>query len=219
VRPEGTRWLAGYNNLEFFDGKKMKTYPVSKLGTGEFVKLLKDIAVAPDGRVWVVTANSVATYDGSKWTYFEEGRGFDKNYYFEAIAVDTHGRVWVATTSDGLLTYDGSAWTTEAPEDYWMVRALATDATDRVWAGTYNDGVSVFDGQAWVTYDRTNSGLPSNRIKSIATDARGSSGSVAVGRRSAPARPLTSARSTWRRRSSPRIIQPQLGSTPPPCAS
>jgi hypothetical protein len=170
---KGRAWLAGYDTVASFDGKKMTTYPVSKLGTGEFVKLLKDVAVAPDGHVWVATANSVATYDGTRWTFFEQGRGFDKNYYLEAIAVDTHGRVWVATSSDGLLVYDGAVWTTEAPEDFWMVRALAIDGADRVWAGTFSDGVAVFDGQAWVTYDRANSGLPSDGIKSIAVDSIG----------------------------------------------
>ncbi len=169
---KGRVWLAGYGILAFYNGSKMTTYPVSKLGTGKYVKSLEDITVAPDGHVWVTTANSVATFNGSTWTYFENGHGFDKEYYVDRVAVDSQGRVWLATSS-GILSYDGQTWTADPDTAYWQVQALAVDGKDRLWVGTYSRGVAMFDGQSWVTYDRSNSSLPSNKIKALATDSRG----------------------------------------------
>lgn len=168
---KGRVWLAGYDIVAFYDGSTMMIYPVAKLGTGKFVNLLKDVAVAPDGHVWFATANSVATYDGSTWTTFENGHGFDKEQYVNKLAVDNRGRVWVATASD-ILSYDGKAWTI-ANGDTWQAQALAVDAKNRLWVGTYSKGVALFDGQSWTMYDRANGGLPSNKIKSLAIDSRG----------------------------------------------
>ncbi len=166
-------WAAAYEGVYYYDGTKLKTYPASKLGTGSFVKLVKDIAVGPDGHVWVVTSNSVATFDGSRWTYFEKGKGFDEQYYFDAIAVDRTGRVWAGAGTAGLLSYDGSSWTTLDEDFLAMPQALVADAQGRLWVGTYSHGVSVYDGTTWTTYDHASSPLPDNGVRSLATDASG----------------------------------------------
>lgn len=168
---KGRVWLAGYDIVAFYNGSTMTTYPVSKLGRGKFVNQLKDVAVAPDGRVWFATANSVATYNGSTWTYFENGHGFAREQFVNKLGVDSRGRVWVATSSD-ILSYDGKAWTI-ASSDYPQAQALAVADRDRLWVATYSKGLAMFDGQSWTTYDRANSGLPSNKIKSLAIDSRG----------------------------------------------
>lgn len=167
---KGRVWLGGYNIVAFYDGSKMTTYPVSNLGKGKFVNQVKDVAVAPDGRVWFASANSVATYDGSTWKYFEKGHGFDKEYFVNKLVVDSRGHVWVATSSD-ILSYDGQSWTS-ANSDYWQAQALAVDRQNRLWVATYSKGVAMFDGQSWTMYDRTNSGLPSNKVESIALDSQ-----------------------------------------------
>jgi len=166
-------WLAHYKGVSYYDGKKLKTYPSSKLGTGEFVDLVKDVAVAPDGHVWVTTSNSVAMFNGTGWTAFEEGAGFDKQYYFESITVDPAGRVWVATSSSGLFMYDGAAWTIQDDPFLGMIQAFAVDPKGRLWVGSYSHGISVLDGTGWTTFDTDNSGLPSDGIRSLATDAKG----------------------------------------------
>ena len=165
-------WAAGYKGAYYYDGSKLTTYPSSKLGTGKSVDLVHDVAVGPDGHVWVVTSNSVATYDGKRWTYFQKGRGFAKEYFFEAVAVDVRGRVWAAHMN-GVLMYNGSRWTAYDKSFLSQSQVLATDAKGRVWVGTYSHGVSVFSGTAWKTYDRTNSKLPSDQIESLAVDAAG----------------------------------------------
>ena len=165
-------WLAAYKGVHRFDGQTFSTYPASKLGTGKFVDLVKDVAVAPDGHVWVATANSVATFDGTRWRFFEKSKGFKVAYSFEKIAVDAHGRVWVTAGSAGLLMYDGTRWTVVSKPSLSTGRALAIDKRGRVWVGTYG-GVSVYNGRSWVAYTHANSKLPTDSVGSLATDARG----------------------------------------------
>lgn len=168
----GNIWVGHYQGVSTFDGR-WKTYPASLLATGEAASdLVNDLVIGPDGLVWVVTSNSVARFDGNKWTVFQEGSGFDDNYFFEKVAIDSHGSVWVAH-SWGLFKYDDATWTEYENFDVSGVQAMAVDNQDRIWIGTLTKGVFVFDGQTWSTYDRENSGLSSNDVNSIGLDAQG----------------------------------------------
>jgi ligand-binding sensor domain-containing protein len=73
----GGIWLAHFDGVSYYDGQNWTTYPAEQLATGESAnKLLKDIALAPDGKVWAMTANSVAFFDGGQWIIFQQGQGF-----------------------------------------------------------------------------------------------------------------------------------------------
>jgi hypothetical protein len=168
----GGVWVAHYEGVSHYDGGQWTTHEASKLGTGENVKLVKDVAVAPSGMVWVVTANSVAAYDAGTWTIYETGKGFDKDYYFEQVVVDGKGQVW-AGHSGGVWQFDGTNWVAHEGRHLGQVKSLLVGADDRLWAGTVANGVSVYDGKSWVTYDRENSGLSSNQVRALATDDQG----------------------------------------------
>ena len=169
---KGGVWVAHFRGVSYYDGTSWTTHEASKLGSGANVGLVKDVAVAPDGKVWVVTANSVAVFSGTAWTFYEKGKGLDKDYYFEAIAVDLKGIVWAAHGS-GVLALDGTNWTSHEGSHLSQTKCLAVDAGGLLWAGTYARGASVFDGKGWVTYNRANSELSSDNVRSLAVDSRG----------------------------------------------
>jgi hypothetical protein len=168
----GGIWLAHYEGVSHYDGSQWTTHEASKLGSGENVKLVKDVAVAPGGTVWAVTANSVAAFDGQTWMVYETGKGFDKDYYFEQVIVDGKGQVW-AGHSSGVWQFDGTNWVAHEGQHLSQVKSLLVDAQDLLWAGTVARGVSMYDGQGWVTYDRENSGLSSDQVRAISTDDLG----------------------------------------------
>jgi ligand-binding sensor domain-containing protein len=50
------------------------------------------------------------------------------------------------------------------------VQSLAVDNKGQLWAGTYSKGLNLFNGQGWVNYNRQNSGLSSNHVRSLSAD-------------------------------------------------
>jgi hypothetical protein len=171
--PDGGLWINQYKEgFSHFDGSEWTFYAVEKLGKGEYSHLVYDMGVAPDGRLWVVTADSVAVFDGSTWTIYEEGQGFQEAYYFDSLAIDNRGTVWVSQ-SNGLLRFDGNHWQPFENDRLFQTKSLAIDPQGRLWVGTYADGVSMFDGNNWTTYNRKNSGLSSDYVEMVATDAQG----------------------------------------------
>jgi hypothetical protein len=166
---KGGIWVAHYKGAHYFDGSTWTDYKSSLMGTGDFADQVKDVTVAPDGAVWFITSNSVAKFDGSAWTVFETGSGFSKDYFFTAIAVDPQGNVWAAHGS-GIWKYDGSNWTNQEGRDFSQVQSLAVDKKGRLWAGTYSKGLNLYNGQGWINYNRQNSGLSSNHVRSLSSD-------------------------------------------------
>ena len=169
----GDFWVAHYRGVSHFDGSGWTTYPADQLATGgAATDLVVDIATGPDGRVWAVTANSVALFRGDEWTVYQEGQGFDDRYFFDRIALDSYGRPWVAHGS-GLLLFDDGTWTSYPNSNLYTVESLAVDAQGRLWVGTFSQGVSVFEGGGWLTYDSTSSELASSHVRVMTIDGRG----------------------------------------------
>jgi ligand-binding sensor domain-containing protein len=169
---KGGVWIAHYQGVSYHDGSKWTDYDAKKLGSGQSVDLVKDVAVAPDGKVWVVTSNSIASFEGDGWTVYENGKGFDKEYFFEKIAVDGKGNVWAAH-GDGVLMFDGKSWTPQNSDDLQQVQALAVDGKGNIWAGTFSKGALMFDGKGWVSFNRKNSKISSDQVRALAVDAQG----------------------------------------------
>jgi ligand-binding sensor domain-containing protein len=78
--PKKGVWLAAQGGVFYYDGETLTTHAASELGTD--VESVGDVAVAGDGRVWAKTGGSVATWDGSTWRFWEQGKGFKKKYLF-----------------------------------------------------------------------------------------------------------------------------------------
>ncbi len=174
----GGIWVAHFGGLSYYDGKSWTTHPAKQLSTGSTATdLVEDVVVAPGGRVWVMTASSVAmldSFDGDEsdeWTVFQDGQGFDKRYFFDKIALDEQGQPWVAH-SNGLLVFDGEAWTAHDNRDLFTIESLAVDAQGRAWVGTVAQGVYVFENGSWSVYDIANSELGSDHARDIAIDAQ-----------------------------------------------
>lgn len=168
----GLIWTVDYRRASVFDGVTWTTHNSRNFGNSDSVDQAKDVAVDPKGHAWVATASSVAMFDGTSWTVWEEGAGFPEQYFIEAIAAGQDGRVWVGH-SNGVLVYDGRGWSDLGPGGTPQIQDVAVAADGRVWAATWNDGVMVFDGRAWTTYDRSNSGLVSDRVRAVAFDEQG----------------------------------------------
>jgi len=165
-------WIAHFEGVTHYDGRDWKTYDYTLLGSGANTKLVKHVAVAPDGSAWVVTANSVARYEDGEWEVYEEGAGFERNLFFDRVVVAKDGSVWAGHGS-GVASFDGLSWTNYESRSVSQVESIVVDDAGLIWVGTYSKGLAVYDGRGWTTYDRSNSGLSSNHVRVAKLDGQG----------------------------------------------
>lgn len=171
--PDGRLSLAvGPETLLQFDGNDWTVLPVSDAEThGDGASAwATDIAVAPDGTLWIASWEELLRYDGTTWDRFTADDGLPQGA-INSVAVAPDGDVWVGTSegfegqpAGGLGRFDGAAWTifdtTEGLYDN-AVTALETASDGTVWAvhSATSDptaggelatgGISRFDGTTW----------------------------------------------------------------------
>lgn len=167
-------WVAHYEGVSHFHDGIWQTYTVKETLSAdpEAYGLVNDIAIAPDGAAWAVTVNSVAVFNHETWTVYEEGTGFDDQYFFERIAFDSKGNPWVVSSS-GLHHRAGLFWDFYPNQNYATPQSLTVDREDRVWVGTFSQGLLLFENQSWLTFTPQNSALASYKVNALASDAAG----------------------------------------------
>lgn len=102
---DGRIWVGHSNGVLFYDGTGW-TDP-----SPDRMTQVKDVAVAPDERVWVATyARGAFAFDGQAWTIYDQSNSGIISDRVRAIAFDNQGRVWLGTTW-GLSIFDGANWT------------------------------------------------------------------------------------------------------------
>ena len=165
-------WVAHYQGVSHFNGTAWQTYTVKEtLSTNpEAYESVNDIAIAPDGAVWVVAVNSIAVFAREKWTVYEEGTGFDDRYFFEKIAFDNQGNPWIISSS-GLHHRGGLSWNFYPSMDHSTPQSIAVDRQDRIWVGTLSRGLLLFENESWLTFTPQNSALASYNVSALTVDA------------------------------------------------
>lgn len=105
------------------------------------------------------------------WTIFTTNDGLSDNW-IRCLVQDKHGTIWAG--SDGLSTFNGSAWIEySGPAKISGVISAARDKDGNLWFGTGGDGVYKFTGKEWITSNDVYFGLPGTVVKNIFVDAVG----------------------------------------------
>ncbi|MBD3320223.1 MAG: hypothetical protein GF350_03920 [Chitinivibrionales bacterium] len=129
----------------------------------------------------VDTVNIDTSYDTLfAANHFNTDNGLPENMV-TALACDESGNVWVGTWSNGVLLYDGAAWTSFTTSNSKLsnnhINALAVLGPGAVLAGTNGGGLawmsSSGDGRDITMYDTGNSSIPSDVIYAIAIESSG----------------------------------------------
>jgi hypothetical protein len=146
--------MGHYRGLSRYDGKAWTNIERQKLSTSKEFVLVTDVAVAPDGKVWVTTDSSVAMVHGDNITIYEKAKGFDVKPSFDKVAVDSKGMVWVGGWA-GPYLFNGTTWIDYTPlNSSPYIAALTVDSTDQVWFAIGDQAVGSFDGKSSKTYER-----------------------------------------------------------------
>ncbi len=105
VAPDGTPWgVDPDGGLLWYNGAVWKTFAAKGLGP------VRDVALGPDGQLWVVTQEgAVVRLDPDKARVADKAIGAT-GIRAQRIAVDPKGRPWVADESGAVFRYDGQAF-------------------------------------------------------------------------------------------------------------
>ncbi|MGA1790413.1 MAG: choice-of-anchor D domain-containing protein [bacterium] len=121
--PQGEIWIATESDssgqgsgVSLYLGEGIfEGFGPSQMGLSENYLLINDIAVAPNGHLWIATFfDGLIEYDGEDWTiYSSTGEDLFQgesitflNDYFTSILIDSSGRIWIGTELDGLYVKD-----------------------------------------------------------------------------------------------------------------
>lgn len=135
------------------------------------------------GEVWMACGPALRRWDGKAWRS-SHVIGLEQGEQVEAVVRRYMGNLWPLDTAsqhviiDSVLKASGVASKEEEAdlvdvEIPWnlvvtdSVNAIVVDQTNKLWLGT-NDGLLRYDGRSWRVWRDSASGLPSNRVSSLA---------------------------------------------------
>lgn len=115
---------------------------------------VRDVAVGPDGKIWVATASGIASFDGSTFNSYSVGSHptflSDDTY---AIEVLDNGEVWVGTDF-GLSVLQGSTFTNYTTANGLSdneIKNIKQAPNGDVWLATIN-GATRFSASAFTAF-------------------------------------------------------------------
>lgn len=142
----GTVWIGTDNGLAKYENGKLETV-FGKDDTRLPNRYIRDLALAPDGKLIIGMFTGVARYDGNQVEILLD---FLKQGYSDlrltTLAVDKSGQIWIGTDKGLLKPDQNQNWTRMTTENGLLtnyISALSIDQFDAVWVG---GGGSNFDG-------------------------------------------------------------------------
>ena len=144
--PDGTVWVFTRGYISQFKDEQWTSYKMPKPAAWG------NLAVAPNGDVWLGTIGPKGTgdgiyrFDGHAWTRFTQEQGLEAGMV-DGIAVSTNGEVFAAQ-SGMIMSFDGQRW---AKSSLYGTHCIAADADGSMW---FHDDQSLirFDGSELSTF-------------------------------------------------------------------
>ena len=170
IAPNGDIWAGLQNTSERevlgiarYNGESWTTFTKDDGLIGNYID---DIAIGPDGIVWVFGADQdqyrvinkgLSWYDGEKWS--SQINIPLPHGWAHGMEVASDGALWCGGQSGKygeLYRFDGETWTSFAPEENSgtngkEVTNLHIDENGVIWTGT-RGGAARFDGETWSVY-------------------------------------------------------------------
>ena len=121
----------------------------------------EDVSQGPDGRLWVVSSDSIFTLDNSGWHQIELSVDSLGGHLYD-LTIDAAGHIWIDGGFPGVARLEVADNRVIHIERFSkpaltsnQVVFLNTDHHGRIWAGE-DRGLNVFDGEKWRTYSQGN---------------------------------------------------------------
>lgn len=160
VDGQGRVWVGHDRGLSLFDGIAWTTHDKDNTGGGIPGDVVLQVAVAPNGDVWLVSTMvasdiglGATVYDGATWTTYDEENSGLSDDQVTSVAFDDDGHAWFGTRSGDVAKFDGAAWTIHPDPTYnhEATHAIGVDSAGQMWfTSPYNYApVLTYDGTSW----------------------------------------------------------------------
>jgi ligand-binding sensor domain-containing protein len=174
IDSRGDVWFSNrHNGVTRFDGENWELFSSEDgLAEGGTSAITED----KDGNLWFGSMKGISYFDGSQFQIFtiKEHQSIIPRPYFQDIAQDKQGNIWVAAYGGGVSRYDGARWQVFTTAD-----GLHSDNAQSIYLDREGNpsvitdkGVSRFNGTGWQTLT-TEDGLPDGEIRAVVTDDDG----------------------------------------------
>jgi hypothetical protein len=170
--PSGIFWLLHENGVSSFDGAIWTDYSTESLEEEYGHFNFNGMAVTEDAEIWIATGQHIILwFDGTDWTAFREGHGFEDEYRFVGVGLDSEGNTW-AVSDDYLLMFDGNIWEVHEVPAESSIKSMFIDSQDQIWVNTTSSFLVLRDGQ-WLDYPVSEEITSGANLETLYIDASG----------------------------------------------
>ena len=176
---QGNVWIGTTSQGVYkYDGVNLSQY---HSGSGLVGDLVNHVFEDSQGNIWISTNHGVSMYNGTTWTGYDAGIGFQWSNNLSnvsCIGEDANGTIWACGYQIAYL--NGSSWTfldpatlTNSPGTEYNVCVMINDTVnDRLWFGSTQQGVFYKENSNWFKHT-TSEGAPSDRVSCGMIDSQG----------------------------------------------
>jgi ligand-binding sensor domain-containing protein len=181
IDQDGGVWGASSDGMHHYANGTWTHYTEEDVdGFGFYVY---DMAMAPDGTLWVAFSTEVCRFDIASTSCTEvielgEEDG-QVDGWLSTVLVDYNGRFFYGTDDDGISMFDDNGWTMLALENQPLADNVVTSALEdsqgNIWIGTSDGGATRFsaDGVSQETYTHLDSDINSSYVQDMAEGPNG----------------------------------------------
>jgi|GEM_PF-3394372 len=162
VDQQGNVWIpyASNNNedaLGRFDGMDWTIFTTTTMKLSLYSNYVRQIKVAPNGEVWVITPYEITHFDGTDWHKFPLN-AISLGGEFSTIAFDGLDKIWIGSYLQNCFTVNPNLNLIKIENDtiqlypykttplpYPNITALSVDGNHNLWIGAESGGIAVFN--------------------------------------------------------------------------
>jgi signal transduction histidine kinase/ligand-binding sensor domain-containing protein/DNA-binding response OmpR family regulator len=152
---EGYIWIGTKDGLCRYDGYDIKTFRSSAFTPGRLTNNeIQCLSEDPYQRIWIGTLEGVNIIDKKNYSIKELENAFVKKERINSIIRDSNGKMWVGTSTNGIVCFDPKdmsfeRYTSDKESKYSLlsrnVTNLYEDKNNRIWISSWKNGLCFID--------------------------------------------------------------------------
>lgn len=166
----GHFWASTDKGFMHFDGQKWKAIDSTNSSIDKKFILARDIKCDSKNNIWIVSDKYIGKFDREfHWEIYDYTQINPEDYpQLVALTIDSNDNIWICSTTR-IAYFMGNQWNVWDKYFLYSITDIEADKNDNVWLTTCK-GLYKFTTGSYIIYDKTNSPIKADTLKSIAID-------------------------------------------------